>query len=69
MALWIPISATLRMGAVLTLLHAFMFLGLRYFSLFFFLLGGLHCFLLWEVIYISVRVQVPSIYFLKLFIL
>jgi hypothetical protein len=29
---------------MLTLWHAFMFLGLRFFPLFFFLLGGLHCF-------------------------
>jgi hypothetical protein len=46
MALWVPISATLFKRAVLTLWHAFMFLGLRFFLLFFFLLGGLHCFLL-----------------------
>jgi hypothetical protein len=32
--------------AVLTLWHAFMFLGLRFFPLVFFLLGGLHCFFL-----------------------
>jgi hypothetical protein len=32
---------------VLTLWHAFiLFLGLRFFPLFFFLLGGLHCLLL-----------------------
>jgi hypothetical protein len=46
MALWVPISATLCMRAVLTLWHANMFLGLRLFPLFFFLLGGLHCFFL-----------------------
>jgi hypothetical protein len=46
MALWVPISATLFMRAVLMLWHAFMFLGLRFFPLFFFLLGGLHCFFL-----------------------
>jgi uncharacterized membrane protein len=46
MALWVPISATLFRRAVLTLWHAFMFLGLRVFPLFFFLLGGLHCFFL-----------------------
>jgi hypothetical protein len=44
MALWVPISATLFRRAVLTLWHAFPFLGLRFFPLFFFLLGGLHCF-------------------------
>jgi hypothetical protein len=43
MALWVPISATLFRRAVPTLWHAFMFLGLRFFPLFFFLLGGLHC--------------------------
>jgi hypothetical protein len=32
--------------AVLTLWPAFVFLGLRFFPLFFFLLGGLHCFFL-----------------------
>jgi hypothetical protein len=32
--------------AVLVLWHAFVFLGLRFFPLFFFLLGGLHCFFL-----------------------
>jgi hypothetical protein len=46
MALWVPISATLFKRAVLTLWHAFLFLGLWFFSLFFFLLGGLHCFFL-----------------------
>jgi hypothetical protein len=45
-ALWVPISATLFRRAVLTLWHAFLFLGLRCFRLFFFLLGGLHCFFL-----------------------
>jgi hypothetical protein len=44
MALWVPISATLFKRAVLVLWHAFLFLGLRFFPLFFFLLGGLHCF-------------------------
>jgi hypothetical protein len=44
MALWVPTSKTLCRRAVLTLWHAFLFLGLRVFSLFFFLLGGLHCF-------------------------
>jgi hypothetical protein len=46
MALWVPISAMLLRRAVLTLWHAFLFLGLRFFPLFFFLLGGLHCFFL-----------------------
>jgi hypothetical protein len=46
MALWVPISATLFRRAVLMLWHAFLFLGLRLFPLFFFLLGGLHCFFL-----------------------
>jgi hypothetical protein len=45
-ALWVPISATLCRRAVLTLWHAFLFLGLRFFPLFLFLLGGLHCFFL-----------------------
>jgi hypothetical protein len=43
MALWVPTSATLFKRVVLTLWHAFLFLGLRFFPLFFFLLGGLHC--------------------------
>jgi hypothetical protein len=46
MALWVLISATLLRRAVPTLWHAIMFPGLRFFSLFFFLLGGLHCFFL-----------------------
>jgi hypothetical protein len=46
MALRVLISTTLFMRVVLTLWHAFLFLGLRFFPLFFFLLGGLHCFLL-----------------------
>jgi hypothetical protein len=46
MALWVPISATLFMRLVLMLWHAFLFLGLRFFPLFFFLLGCLHCFFL-----------------------
>jgi hypothetical protein len=41
MALW-PISATLFRRAVLTMWHVFLFLGLRFFPLFFFVLGGLH---------------------------
>jgi hypothetical protein len=41
MALWVPIFATLFRRAVLMLWHAFLFLGLRFFPLFFFLLGGL----------------------------
>jgi hypothetical protein len=36
-----PISVMLCRRAVLMLWHAFMFHGLRYFPLFFFLLGGL----------------------------
>jgi hypothetical protein len=43
MVLWVPISATLCMRAMLMLWHAFMFLGLRFPPLFFFLLGGLRC--------------------------
>jgi hypothetical protein len=43
MALWVPISATLFRRAVLMMWHAFLFLGLRFFPLFFFLLGGLNC--------------------------
>jgi hypothetical protein len=46
MALWVPISATLFRRAVLTWWHAFLFLGLRFFPLFLFLLGGLHSFFL-----------------------
>jgi hypothetical protein len=41
---WVLVSATLFKRAVLTLWHAFLFLGLRFVPLFFFLLGGLHCF-------------------------
>jgi hypothetical protein len=41
MVLWVPISATLCRRAVLKLWHAFLFLGLRFFPLFVFLLGGL----------------------------
>jgi uncharacterized membrane protein len=46
MALWVPVSAMLFRRVALTLWHAFMFLGLKFFPLFFFLLGGLHCFFL-----------------------
>jgi hypothetical protein len=46
MALWVPISATLFWRAVLMLWHAFLSLGLKFFPLFFFLLGGLQCFFL-----------------------
>jgi hypothetical protein len=50
MALWVPISAMLCRRAVLTLWHAFLFPGLRFFPLyFFFLVGGLHCFFLYEI--------------------
>jgi hypothetical protein len=42
MALCVPISATLYLRrAVLVLWHAFLFLGLRFFPPFFFLLGSL----------------------------
>jgi hypothetical protein len=44
MALWVPISATLCKRAMQMLWHAFLFLGLRCFPLFFFLPGGLNCF-------------------------
>jgi hypothetical protein len=44
MSLWVPMSVTLFRRAVLTLWHAFLFLGLAVFPLFFFLLGGLHYF-------------------------
>jgi hypothetical protein len=40
MVLWVPISATLCRRVVLTLWHAFLFLGLSYFPLFFFLIGS-----------------------------
>jgi hypothetical protein len=43
MALWDPISATLFRRAVQTLGHAFLFLELWVFPVFFFLLGGLLC--------------------------
>jgi hypothetical protein len=46
MALWVPISSTLFRRAVLMLWHAFLFLGLWFFPLFFFLLCGLRCFFL-----------------------
>jgi hypothetical protein len=46
MVLWVPISATLCMREVLALWHAFLFLGLRFYPLIFFLLGGLRCFFL-----------------------
>jgi uncharacterized membrane protein len=46
MVLWVPFSAMLWRRAVLVLWHAFLFLGLRVFPLFTFLLGGLHCFFL-----------------------
>jgi hypothetical protein len=47
MALWVPTSATLFRRGVLTLWHAFLFLGLRVFPpLFLFSLGGLHWFFL-----------------------
>jgi hypothetical protein len=42
MVLWVPISMMLCMRAVLMLWHAFLFLGLRFFLLILFLLGGLH---------------------------
>jgi hypothetical protein len=42
----VPNSATLCKRAMLTLWHAFMFLGLRFLSLFLFLLSGLYCFFL-----------------------
>jgi hypothetical protein len=41
MALWVHISAMLFRRAVLTLWHAFLFLG--FFPHFVFLLGGLNC--------------------------
>jgi hypothetical protein len=43
MAVWVPISATLFRRAVPTLWHALPSLGRRFFPLFFFVLGGLHC--------------------------
>jgi hypothetical protein len=44
MVLWVPITAMLCGRAVLMLWLAFLFLGLRFFPLFFFFLGGLCCF-------------------------
>jgi hypothetical protein len=41
MVLWVPISAMPCKRAVFMLWHALVFLGLRFFPLFFFLLGGL----------------------------
>jgi hypothetical protein len=49
MVLWVPISATRCRRAVLTLWHACLFPGLRFFPLIFFLPGGLHCFFLLEI--------------------
>jgi hypothetical protein len=46
MVLWVHVSATLCMRAVLMLWHVFLFLGLRFFPLFYFFLGGLRCFFL-----------------------
>jgi hypothetical protein len=46
MVLRAPISAMLCRRAVLMLWHAFTFLRVRFFPLFFFLLGGLCCFFL-----------------------
>jgi hypothetical protein len=46
MALMVPISATLFRRAVMTLRHAFLFLGLRFFPPYSLLLGGLRCFFL-----------------------
>jgi hypothetical protein len=48
MVLWVPISEALCMKAVLMLWHAVLFLGLRFFPLLFFLLGGLRCFFFWK---------------------
>jgi uncharacterized membrane protein len=41
-----PTVKSVNRRAVLTLWHAFLLLGLRFFPLFFFLLGALHCFFL-----------------------
>jgi hypothetical protein len=47
MVLWVPISATRCRRAVLMLWHAFLFLGLKFLPLSFFLRGAcLHCFFL-----------------------
>jgi hypothetical protein len=46
MVLWVPIFATLGRRAVLTLWPAILFLGLRFFSPFLVLLGGLDYFFL-----------------------
>jgi hypothetical protein len=46
MVFWVAIIATFSWRAVLALWHAFLFLGLRFFPPSFFLLGGLHCFVL-----------------------
>jgi hypothetical protein len=46
MVLWVPFSVTLCRRAVLMLWHAFLFLGLSFFPIFFFLLGGIRCFFL-----------------------
>jgi hypothetical protein len=60
MALWVPISATLFRRAVLTRWHAFLFLGLWFFPLFFFLLSGLHCFFLSEFFFIIEVLALPK---------
>jgi hypothetical protein len=52
MVLWVPISATLCWRAMLMLWHAILFLGLRFFRLFFFLLGGLCRFFFYD--YLSI---------------
>jgi hypothetical protein len=41
-----PPGAPKKENDYILLWHAFLFLGLRFFPLFFFLLGGLHCFFL-----------------------
>jgi hypothetical protein len=41
--MWVSISPKVCKRAVLTLRHAFVFLGLKFSPVFFFLLGGLHC--------------------------
>jgi hypothetical protein len=46
MELWVPVSATLCMRAVLMSWHAFLFRAYAFFHVFFFLLGGLRGFFL-----------------------
>jgi hypothetical protein len=58
MVLWVPISAMHCRRAVLMLWHAFLFLGLKFFPLFFFLLGGL-CYFFCKNFYFLYQLPLP----------